>query len=134
MGGGRRRLSLCRLVAKFHYTGPTGPARTRTGPHGLFRETRAADPGLRQSLRTLSGRVGSGRARVVEFSYKQAPVSAHRCCAASRLDHQAGADGAKFAGGCLCCENPLEKFGYPNGYQPNDLFSHPEILQGYSRD
>jgi len=36
------------LIAKFHYTGPTGP-----------------------SQRTLSGRVGSGRARLVEFSYKR---------------------------------------------------------------
>ena len=50
----------CVVKAKFHYTGPTGPDRTRADPHGLFRETRAADPGLRQSPRTLSGRVRSG--------------------------------------------------------------------------
>jgi len=37
------------VKAKFHYTGQTGPDRTRTDPHGLFRETRAADPGLRRS-------------------------------------------------------------------------------------
>ena len=46
------------VKAKFHYTDPTGPDRTRTDPHGLFLETRAADPGLRQSPRTLSGPVG----------------------------------------------------------------------------
>jgi len=48
------------VKAKFHDTGPTGPDRTRADPSGLFRETRAADPGLRQSSRTLSGRVRSG--------------------------------------------------------------------------
>ena len=53
----------CTVKAKFHYTGPTAD------PRGLFRETPAADPGLRQSPRTL---VGSGRARVVEFSYYEA--------------------------------------------------------------
>jgi len=36
-----RALTPCLVKAKFHYTGPTGPARTRTDPHGLFRETRA---------------------------------------------------------------------------------------------
>ena len=48
------------VIGKFHYTGPTRPDRTRTDPRRLFRETRAADPGLRQSPRTLSGRVRSG--------------------------------------------------------------------------
>ena len=42
---------------------------------GLFRETRAADPGLRtrvsDKVRGLY-LVGSGRARVVEFSYDRA--------------------------------------------------------------
>jgi len=55
------------LKAKFHYTGPTptGPARTRTdfvgdphGPNGVSRRPRP-----QKSTR------GSGRARVVEFSY-----------------------------------------------------------------
>ena len=41
--------------------------RARPDPRGLFRETRAADPGLRQSPRTLSG-----RACVVEFSLYRA--------------------------------------------------------------
>jgi len=54
------RTASYQLKAKFHYTGPTGPDRTRTDPRGLFRETRAADPGLRQSPRILSGRVRSG--------------------------------------------------------------------------
>ena len=48
------------VKAEFHYTGPTGPDRTRTDLRGLFLETWAADPGLRQSPRTLSGRVRSG--------------------------------------------------------------------------
>jgi len=54
-----------RVKAKFHYTGPTGPARTRTdfvgdphGPNGVSRR-----PGPQKSP------CGSGRARVVEFSY-----------------------------------------------------------------
>ena len=34
--------------------------RARPDPRGLFRETRAANPGLRQSPRTMSGRVLSG--------------------------------------------------------------------------
>jgi len=80
----------CLVKAKFHHTGPTGPDRTRTDPRGLFRETRAADPGLRLSPRgstRVSDKVrglclvGSGRAGVVEFSYnytvtqKKEPVS-----------------------------------------------------------
>jgi len=55
----------CSLKAKFHYTGPTGTTRTladffaRPGP-----QTRVSD-----RVRGLC-LVGSGRARVVEFSYK----------------------------------------------------------------
>ena len=54
-----------KVKAKFHYTGPTGPDRTLS-------ETRAdpteflGDPG-RKKVR--AGPCGSGRARVVEFSY-----------------------------------------------------------------
>jgi len=47
------------VKAKFHYTDPTGPAPTRTDPHGLCL-------------------VGSGRARVVEFSlYATATTRVH---------------------------------------------------------
>jgi len=46
--------------AKFHYTGPTGPDRTRADPHGPNGVSRR--PGPQKSP------VGSGRARVVEFS------------------------------------------------------------------
>jgi len=58
-------ISIRRNVLRLHSTtqarpDPRGPARTLTDSRGLFRETRAADPGLRQSLRTLSGRVRSG--------------------------------------------------------------------------
>ena len=64
-----------RIKAKFHYTGPTRPDRTRAdthGPTGTLSETRTdpteflGDPG-RKKVR--AGPVGSGRARVVEFSY-----------------------------------------------------------------
>ena len=52
--------------------GPTGPARTlsetRTDPTDFL-----GDPG-RKKVR--AGLVGSGRARVVEFSYKWSPSSA----------------------------------------------------------
>jgi len=61
-------LWICCIKAKFHYTGPTGPDRTRAtrtdfvgdphGPNGLSRR-----PGPQKSP------CGSGRARVVEFSY-----------------------------------------------------------------
>ena len=56
----------CCVIAKFHYTGPTGPAwtlsETRTDPTEFL-----GDPG-RKKVR--AGPVGSGRARVVEFSLK----------------------------------------------------------------
>ena len=53
------------IMAKFHYTGPTGPARTRTDPHGLcwtqrsFSETQAA----KKSVLVRAGPVGSVRVR-----------------------------------------------------------------------
>ena len=62
------------VITKFHNTDPTGPARTRTDPHGLCQRPRTdptefpEDPG-RKKVR--AGLVGSGRARVVEFSYKR---------------------------------------------------------------
>jgi len=56
-----------RLNAKFHYTGPTGPAWTRTDfvgdPHGPNEVSRR--PGPQKSP------CGSVRARVVEFSYNR---------------------------------------------------------------
>ena len=45
------------VKAKFHYTGPHGPARTRTDPTEFL-----GDPGRKKSP------CGSGQARVVEFS------------------------------------------------------------------
>ena len=71
----------CCSKAKFHYTGPTGPDRTHANPHGPARtlsETRTdpteflGDPAAKKSVRVRAGPVtpvGSGRARVVEFSY-----------------------------------------------------------------
>ena len=57
--------------AKFHYTGPTGPDRTlsetRTDPTEFL-----GDPGRKKSP------VGSGRARVVEFSLKLCSSSVTR--------------------------------------------------------
>ena len=63
---------MCSVIAKFHYTGLTGP--DRTGPD---QTTRVSD-----KVRGLC-LVGSGRARVVEFSYKERewltnPLSAER--------------------------------------------------------
>ena len=55
--------------------GPTRPDQTRP------------DPGLRQSLRTLSGRVGSGRARAVEFSYNLTTCQAIGSLAERTADH-----------------------------------------------
>jgi len=53
-----------RIIAKFHYTDPTGPDRTRTDPNDPdLRETPLVRAGLRQSP------CESGRARVVEFSF-----------------------------------------------------------------
>ena len=48
----------CLFKAKFHYTGPTGPA--RTPDQRSLSEIRV--------VRVRAGPVGSGRARVVEFS------------------------------------------------------------------
>ena len=53
----------CVVKAKFHYTDPTGPARTQ--------RSFAA----KKSVRVRAGPVGSGRARVVEFSYNCSNVS-----------------------------------------------------------
>jgi len=51
------------VIATFHHTDPTGPARTRADPNDPdLRETPLVRAGLRQSPRM------SGRARVVEFS------------------------------------------------------------------
>jgi len=56
----------CPIIAKFHYTGPTGPARTRTDPNDPDRrETPLVRAGLRQCP------CGSGRASVVEFSLNE---------------------------------------------------------------
>jgi len=50
------------IISKFHYTGPTGPDRTG------FDQTRVSDK-VRGRCLVGSGPFGSGRARVVEFSY-----------------------------------------------------------------
>ena len=54
---------LCLVLAKFHYTGPTGPDRSRTDPNDPdLRETPLVRAGLRQSpcgsARVRSGPVG----------------------------------------------------------------------------
>ena len=52
-----KRVCVCVVIAKFHYTGPTGPARTLS-------ETRTD----KTEFRRKKVRVGPCRARVVEFS------------------------------------------------------------------
>ena len=54
-----------RIKAKFHYTDPTGPARTLS-------ETRTDQRSFSEIrvVRVRAGPRGSGRVRVVEFSYK----------------------------------------------------------------
>ena len=68
-GGCQCRSSL--LIARFHYTGPTGPARTflRLG------SPRNSAGSVRVSDKVRAGPVGSGRARVVEFSLNMAGCS-----------------------------------------------------------
>ena len=71
-GRTRQNTVPCPLKAKFHYTGPTGPDRTRTDPHGLCRRparTQLSFAETRAAKKVRAGSVGSGRARVVEFSY-----------------------------------------------------------------
>jgi len=79
------------VIAKFHYTGPTGPDQTKSadfvgdprGPARTLSETRVCGPGLatdpvlaKKSVRIRAGPRGSGRARVVEFNlYRSAFVS-----------------------------------------------------------
>ena len=68
------------LLAKFHYTGPTGPDRTRPDPCGPAR-TRISEKlrwSVRVSDKVRAGPVGSGRARVVEFSVND--VAANATC------------------------------------------------------
>ena len=57
--------TLCVVIAKFHYTGPTGPARTFFAAR-VSEKLRWVRARLRQSPRE------SGRVRVVEFSLKRA--------------------------------------------------------------
>jgi len=57
------------IIAKFHYTGPTGPARNRTDPHGLCRRPARTQRSF-AAKKVRAGPCGSGRVRVVEFSYK----------------------------------------------------------------
>ena len=67
-------LRLIRVKAKFHYTGPTGPDRTRADPHGLWRRparTQRSFSETRAAKKVREGPVRSGRARVVEFSQYQ---------------------------------------------------------------
>ena len=58
------------VVAKFHYTGPTGPARTFLRP-GSRRNSVGS---VRISDKVRAGPRVSGRARVVAFSLHSAPV------------------------------------------------------------
>jgi len=90
------------VIAKFHYTGPTGPARTlsetRTGPRSFA---------AKKSVQVRAGPVGSGRVRVVEFSYNQTNVAAVRTAK------------GRIAGGIAPTTNPryLER----SGPQPSRL-------------
>ena len=58
----------CRVIAKFQYT-DTDPTQTRPDPHGLF------------CGETPLGPCGSGRVRVVEFSYNSLRQTVHTHCA-----------------------------------------------------
>ena len=61
------RGNACGVIAKFHYTGPTGPDQTKSADF-------VGDPGLRPGSRekVRADPRGSGRARVVEFSLNHA--------------------------------------------------------------
>jgi len=65
----RNASSFCTVIAKFYYMGPTGP--DRTGPDQTKSAFFVGDPGTRVSdkVRGICP-VGSGRARLVEFSDK----------------------------------------------------------------
>jgi len=58
---------VCSEIAKFHYTDPTGPAQTFLRPES----PRNSVASVRVSDKVRAGPVGSGQARVVEFSYKR---------------------------------------------------------------
>jgi len=62
--------SWCLVIAKFHYTDPTGPTRT------FLRRNSVGS--VRVSLKVRAGPVGSGRARVVEFSYNESKFRIYR--------------------------------------------------------
>jgi len=69
-------LRLCRVKATFHYTDPTGPARTFCGPD--LRETPLGLCGSpTKSVGVRVGPRGSGRVRVVEFCLKQTRLVYH---------------------------------------------------------
>ena len=63
----------CLVKAKFHYTGPTGPRPDPRGPARTLSETRTDQRSFSEIrvVRVRAGPVGSGRARVVEFSQYQ---------------------------------------------------------------
>ena len=58
------------VLAKFHYTDPTGPARTFLRPGS----PRNSVGSVRVSDKVRAGPRGSGRARVVEFSLSHAKI------------------------------------------------------------
>jgi len=64
----KKLCATCYVIAKFHYTGPTGPDPTRADQHGPERPKSPRNSVGLCGSRTKSVRVGSGRARVVEFS------------------------------------------------------------------
>jgi len=98
------------VIAKFHYTGPTGPDRTRTDPHGLCRRPARAQRSFaaKKSVQVRAGPVGSGRVRVVEFSYNQTNVAAVRTAK------------GRIAGGIAPTTNPL--YLERSGPQPSRLY------------
>jgi len=62
----------CRVIAEFHYTGPTGPDQTKSAD---FVGDQGLRPGSHEKVR--AGPRRSGRARVVEFSLNSLGQTVH---------------------------------------------------------
>ena len=105
------------FIAKFHYTGPTGPDQTKSADF-------VGDPGLRPGSleKVREGPRGSGRARVVEFTFtahianKRLDSNVDLFVIAYRVEleeaivaDRAGAAAISIMAAAMCCQSRIDQ-------------------------
>jgi len=110
-------LQLELFIAKFHYTGPTGPDQTKSADF-------VGDPGLRPGSleKVREGPRGSGRARVVEFTFtahianKRLDSNVDLFVIAYRVEleeaivaDRAGAAAISIMAAAMCCQSRIDQ-------------------------